>query len=84
MDVVMDIWIMAALSIFPICLVATFVVALLKPYIGRFIDNRPALKRRYDRIVEVGPKEGWSGYVIYAVVMIFLFFPLVMFLIGAI
>ena len=80
MDAVMDIWVMAALLIFPICLVVTFVVAILKPHIGRFISDRPELKRRYDRIVEAGPKEGWSGYVIFAVVMIFLFFPAIMLL----
>lgn len=83
MDALMDIWVMAALLIFPICLLISFVVAFLKPFVGRFIDGRPNLKRRYDRIVEAGPKEGWSGYVILVAVMFFLFFPVVMFLINA-
>ena len=83
MDALMDIWVMAALLIFPICLVVTFVVAILKPRVGRFIDSRPELKRRYDSIVEAGPKEGWSGYVIFVVVMLFLFFPAIMLLLNA-
>lgn len=61
----------------------SFAVAFLKPFVGRFIDSRPGLKRGYDRIVEAGPKEGWSGYVILAVVMLFLFFPVVLFLLNA-
>lgn len=83
MDILQDMWVMAALLIFPICMLVSFIVAFLKPLIGRFIDARPELKRRYDRIVEAGPKEGWSGYVILVVVMLFLFFPMVLFLLNA-
>ncbi len=45
MDTLMDLWVMTALLIFPICLVATFVIALLKPRIGRFIDSPRAQEK---------------------------------------
>lgn len=71
-----------ALCFFPICLVATFVIVLLKKPIRNFMKSRPALEDRYQRIKAAGPKEGWSGYVLTAVVMLFLFSGAAMILIG--
>ncbi len=72
-----------ALCFFPICLVATFAIVLLKKPIRNFVGSRPDLEERYQRIKATGPKEGWSGYVLIAVVMLFLFGSAAMILIAA-
>lgn len=72
-----------ALCFFPICLVSTLVIVLLKKPIRNFVGSRSALEDRYQKVKAAGPKEGWSGYVLTAVVMLFLFGSAAMILIAA-
>lgn len=37
------------------------------------LQSKLGLKRLYDRLVAIGPKEGWSGYLICALVFLWLF-----------
>lgn len=76
-------FVLIGLLFFPICLVVTFVVVVLKKPIRNFVRSRPALEDRYQRIKAAGPKEGWSGYVLTAVVMLFLFGSAALIFIGA-
>ncbi len=78
-----NLWTLIALLFFPVCLVATLAIVLLKKPIRNFIGGRPALEERYQRIKAAGPKEGWSGYVLAAVVMLFLFGGAALIFIGA-
>ncbi|MBQ9954267.1 MAG: hypothetical protein IJO87_02425 [Eggerthellaceae bacterium] len=76
-------WTLVALMFFPVCLVATLFIVLLKKPVRNFIRKRPALEARHQKIKAAGPKEGWSGYVLFAVVMLFLFAGALMIFIGA-
>lgn len=57
---------------FPLLMVVTVVVYLARKPIAALLDRNERAKAVRGRIIEAGPKEGWSGYVILAAVCIWL------------
>ena len=57
---------------FPLLMVATIVVVFARKAGSRFLEKNDGVKAAYERIVAAGPKEGWSGYVILALVCVWL------------
>ena len=57
---------------FPLLMVATVIIFLARKRGEAFLESNPGARRAYDRIVAAGPKEGWSGYVIGAIVFLWL------------
>lgn len=62
----------ATIACFPLLMLATVVIFFVKKRGASFLESSPGARRAYDRIVAVGPKEGWSGYVILALVLLWL------------
>lgn len=69
---ILNVMIYATLACFPLLMLATLVVAFAKKRGVAFLQANSDAKRAYDRIVAAGPKEGWSGYVILALVLLWL------------
>ena len=69
---VLNVMIYATMACFPLLMVATVVVFLAKRRGSAFLQSNPRARRVYDRIVASGPKEGWSGYVIGALVLLWI------------
>lgn len=57
---------------FPLLMIATIAVVFAQKAGSSFLDKHDGAKAAYERIVAAGPKEGWSGYVILALVCIWL------------
>lgn len=65
------VWISGAC--FPVLMLLTVFLYFAKRGGKALLQSRPKLKRLYDKLVAIGPKEGWSGYLICALVFLWLF-----------
>ena len=70
--ILLDAMIRATQFCFPLLMVATAIIVLMKKPVTAFLDGNERAKAAYDRIVKAGPKEGWSGYVILAAICVWL------------
>lgn len=64
--------IQATMACFPLLMVATVFVFFGRKAGQSFLEKHAKTKAAYDRIVAAGPKEGWSGYIILALVCLWL------------
>ena len=71
-SVILNAMIYASIACFPLLMLATVVIFFAKKRGSAFLQANPSARRVYDRIVAAGPKEGWSGYVILALVLLWL------------
>ena len=71
-SVMLNAMIYATIACFPLLMLATVVIFFAKKRGSAFLRSNPSARRVYDRIVAAGPKEGWSGYVILAIVLLWL------------
>lgn len=58
---------------FPVLIFIAFVVSESAEPLERLARRSERLGRFIDKAREIGPREGWSGYVLGAVVVVFLF-----------
>lgn len=71
-QVLLNFMIQATMACFPLLMVATIFVFFGRKAGQRFLEKHAKAKKAYDRIVAAGPKEGWSGYIILALVCLWL------------
>lgn len=71
-QVLLDFMIRVSMFCFPVLMVATVLVFFGRKAGQRFLEKHAKAKATYERIVAAGPKEGWSGYVILALVCLWL------------
>lgn len=66
-------WVVSLLCSFPVLILLHHLLSEASGPVGRFVRKNERCAKLLDKAKEKGPREGWSGYVLLAVVLLALF-----------